>query len=423
LTTTEDLLSDITRCAALPGGAAVLVVGVDRFARIRAAIGYDPAEKLMTALGSRILSLGPRVGLARLSPDTICVWGAAFMARNEGGRFLQDARCALEDSFELQGHRLHAAVRIGFTVGSGSGAELLHEAELALDQAREHCKSIQQFSREEYGDPLSRLALLDELRVGLVRGDVKLYYQPQVRPRTGEVVAVEALMRWESPTRGLVPPNHFIPTAEETGQIRDLTQFAVRRAIEDAGALSRAGFPLRVGVNISSRLLTDRGFIRSVLADLSGSTARMTFEITESLAIEDWSMAIHHLKLLSSAGVRLSIDDYGAGMSSLAYVQQLPAQELKIDRQFISQITHSHRDPLLVRSTIELGHALELEVVGEGVEDPETLALLTIMGCDLVQGYFVGVPMPVEDLLGYLRSASGEAKVKAPLPTALLFGG
>jgi diguanylate cyclase len=423
LTSSADLLHDITRCAALPGGAAVIVIGVDRFPRIRAAIGYDLAESLVAALGARVLNLGHQLGLARLAPDAIGLWGAAEIVEADKGRLLQDMRGVLEESVELRGHRLHVGVRIGYTVGAGSGAELLHEAELALDQAREHRRYVQQFSREDYGDPLSRLALLDELRDGLEQGDVKIHYQPQVRPRTGEVVAVEALMRWESPTRGLVPPNHFIPTAEETGQIRDLTQFAVRRAIADSETLVREGFPLRIGVNISSRLLSDRGFVLSILGMLSKARNPLTFEITESLAIEDWAVALHHLKLFSAMGVRVSIDDYGAGMSSLAYVQQLPAQELKIDRQFISQITNSHRDPLLVRSTIELGHALELEVVGEGVEDAETLALLTMMGCDLVQGYHVGKPMPLPVLLDYLREGSGLQAVNSPLPSALLFGG
>ncbi|MEZ5938417.1 MAG: EAL domain-containing protein [Hyphomonadaceae bacterium] len=187
-----------------------------------------------------------------------------------------------------------------------------------------------------------------------------------------------------------------------------------------AKRLEAEGYPLRIAINVSGRLLTDRRFVETTMEILQQAPNRISFEITESAAIDDWKIALHHLKLFANAGVRISIDDYGAGVSSLAYVQQLPAQELKIDRSFISHLTHSHRDPLLVRSTIELGHALELEVVGEGVEDAETLALLSMMGCDLVQGYFIGYPMPLDELLEFLRS--DELKERIRPPSAMHFG-
>jgi EAL domain-containing protein (putative c-di-GMP-specific phosphodiesterase class I) len=217
-----------------------------------------------------------------------------------------------------------------------------------------------------------------------------------------------------------VSPSLFIAAAEETDQIRHLTEFAIQQALEDSRSLERDGFPMRIGVNISSRLLTDRDFVEHALRLINGASERVTFEITETAVVDDWKIALENLELFSAAGVRLALDDYGSGLSSLAYVQQLPIHELKIDQCFITQLTTTHRNPLLVRSTIELGHALDLEVVAEGVEDAETLALLTVMGCDLAQGYFLGRPMPLPKLVDYLRAGTAQELMARPLAVSLI---
>lgn len=384
---------------------AVVVAGVDRFSRVRGAVGYGLAEMLVSELGKRIDNFAHYQHTARLAPD--CIGVAIVVPADQRGcnQTLTELQNALEQPMSLQGHKIHVGVRLGYALWDSSElstTDLLHHAEMALDQARESSRPVQLFSTEEYGDPLSRLTLLDELRDGLARDEMQLLYQPQVRTRTGEVSGVEALIRWNHPIRGQVPPNHFIPTAEETGQIRDITTWTISRALHDADVIRAAGHDISMGVNISSRLLGDPSFLDRTERLIRGRAGRLTFEITETSEIHDWPLAIKILRTLSEWGVRISIDDYGSGMSSLAYVQQLPAHELKIDRLFVTQLTSSHRDPLLVRSTIELGHALELEVVAEGIQDPETLALLTMMGCDLVQGYFIGVPQPIDQLLDYL---------------------
>lgn len=402
---------------------AVLAVGVDRFARVRGAIGYGLAEKMIGELSRRIDGFVNSQHTARLAPD--CIGVAVTVPGHELGcaQTLSELHSALEQPMVLEGHKLHVAIRFGYALWNSeelSATDVLHQAEMALDQARESARPIQLFSTEEYGDPLSRLILLDELGQGLSRDEMQLLYQPQVRTRTGEVAGVEALIRWNHPVRGQVPPNHFIPTAEETGQIRDITEWTIARALDDADTLAAAGYDLRIGVNISSRLLGDPNFLETTERLVRGRSGKLTFEITESSEIHDWPLAIRILRTMSNWGIRISIDDYGSGMSSLAYVQQLPAHELKIDRLFVTQLTSSHRDPLLVRSTIELGHALELEVVAEGIQDPETLALLSMMGCDLVQGYFIGVPQPLDQLLTYLDQDVGRERTMAANPAALL---
>ncbi len=426
MNTRQDFLAHIrTPCSREAMSEVVAAIGIDRFARIRAAIGYDLAEVLVQALIERLHSVFPTAYAARLAPDTIGAHLPLAGAADTVPAMLAALRSELEQSVELQGHRVHANIRAGYACwsdASAGGADMLHQAEMALDQTRENGRGLQAFSAEEYGDPRSRLALLDEMRLGLDRGEVALVYQPQVCTRTGKVASVELLMRWTSRTRGVVPPSQFIATAEETGQIRYLTEFAIRQALEDSRRLEQEGFPLRIGVNISSRLLTDRGFVDHALGLLDGARDRIAFEITETTVIDDWKIALDNLKLFAEAGVRLAIDDYGSGLSSLAYVQQLPIQELKIDRSFITQLTSTHRDPLLVRSTIELGHALDLDVVGEGVEDAETLALLAVMGCDLVQGYFIGRPMDLTELVHYLRSGGAEDLVARPFAFSLVAG-
>jgi EAL domain-containing protein (putative c-di-GMP-specific phosphodiesterase class I)/GGDEF domain-containing protein len=401
----------------------IAVIGIDRFARIRAAMGYELAEALVQALTVRVVFLFPTAITVRLAPDTIGTRLPPDVNAEAVAAKLATLRSELEQSVVIEGHRVHAGVRVGYASASGkimAGEEILHRAEMALDQAREKGRGLHAFSEEDYGDPRSRLALLDEMRLGLDQGEVALVYQPQACTRSGKVTGVEALMRWTSRTRGVVPPSQFIATAEETGQVRYLTEFAIQRALEDWDHLAREGFPVRIAVNISSRLFTDSGFIDNAFRLLGGMAERLSFEITETTVVEDWNIALDNLKRFSAAGVELAIDDYGSGLSSLAYVQQLPIQKLKIDKSFIGQLTTTHRDPLLVRSTIELGHALDLEVVGEGVEDAETLALLSVMGCDVVQGYYVGRPMPLSELIVYLQAGKAQQLMSRPFAHSLI---
>jgi EAL domain-containing protein (putative c-di-GMP-specific phosphodiesterase class I) len=356
------------------------------------------------------------VGLAMVKSPSVETWA------NQ----LQGLQNVLEQPILAEGAPIRVSVRIGYVTVTGglsvAGGDLLNQAEIALDQARETSRLVQRFSPEQYGDPLGRLSLLTDLRDSLVRNELRLVYQPQVRCRSGEVVSAEALMRWEHPARGMVSPADFIPVAEETGMIGDLTLWAISQALRDLEIISASGRDMRIAVNFSGRLLSDQGFIELVRDRIRGRENQLTLEITESSEIEDWAIALKSLEAFAAAGMRISIDDYGSGLSSLAYVRQLPAHELKIDRMFVSQLTESYRDPLLVRSTIELGHALELEVVAEGIEDVETLALLSMMGCDMVQGYHLARPMKLDALLSYLEADRARDIIEAPMDMTRFWG-
>jgi EAL domain-containing protein (putative c-di-GMP-specific phosphodiesterase class I) len=245
-------------------------------------------------------------------------------------------------------------------------------------------------------------SLADDLSDAIDRNEFFLVHQPKMRARSGEVQAVETLVRWRHPTRGLIGPNDFIALAEERGEMRRLTEWVIRQTIVEQASLAACGHSMTFNVNISARVLPDRDFAEWALATVSAASGPIGFEITETAMIADPEGALRNLHLFADAGIKIAIDDYGAGLSSLAYLKQLPAHELKIDRMFISGLSSSHRDPLLVRSTIDLAHALDMEVTAEGVDSPAALALLKVMGCDVIQGFLIAMPMALGDLRSFL---------------------
>jgi EAL domain-containing protein (putative c-di-GMP-specific phosphodiesterase class I) len=245
-------------------------------------------------------------------------------------------------------------------------------------------------------------SLADDLSDAIERNEFFLVHQPKMRARSGEVNAVETLVRWRHPIRGLIGPNDFIALAEEKGEMRRLTEWVIRQTIVEQASLAACGHSITFNVNISARVLPDRDFAEWALATVSAASGPIGFEITETAMIADPEGALRNLHLFADAGIKVAIDDYGAGLSSLAYLKQLPAHELKIDRMFISGLSSSHRDPLLVRSTIDLAHALDMEVTAEGVDSPAALALLKVMGCDVIQGFLIAMPMALGDLRAFL---------------------
>lgn len=246
--------------------------------------------------------------------------------------------------------------------------------------------------------------LLTDLPAALNSGAIFLAYQPKLRLRTGQIEAVEALVRWQHDELGPIARDVLIPLIEAHGQIRELTLWVLRRALTDQQTLAGRGYPIDIYINVSAGLLIDSAFVREVCELIDPRLGRIGLEITETVLIENSALALANLKHLSQHGIAISIDDYGSGMSSLAYLRDLPAQELKIDKMFVSGMTTSHRDPLIVRSTIDLAHALELEVVAEGVESPAALALLRVMGCDLAQGFLISPALPVDGLERFLAA-------------------
>lgn len=401
-------------------------IGVDRFAHVRGAIGYALAGAMVRTLGQRLARLVPNAPMARLSSDVL---GVAFLADNDAdARKRADALVgALEQPVSLEGHDLDVHVAIGVAQPRSKGestAAMIERASVALDQARGGRHKVALFDDAAYGDPARNLSLMSEMLRALESGEMQLAHQPKYDFRTGRIASAECLVRWRHPTRGMIAPDLFVPMAEETGHVRALTEWVLRRAIVDQRRLSAAGWPLELAVNISARLLSDDEFARGAVELVRQAPHKLCFEITETAVIDNPKVALDNIERFASAGVHIAIDDYGSGLSSLAYLKQLPAHELKIDKLFVESITASQRDALLVRSTIELAHGLGLDVTAEGVETPAAFAMLSAMKCDLAQGYLVSRPTSIDELaaiLGdekrmrfYQQSASADAGAGLP---------
>ncbi|MDQ6715009.1 MAG: EAL domain-containing protein, partial [Actinomycetota bacterium] len=280
---------------------------------------------------------------------------------------------------------------------------LLRCADLAMYRAKLRASAYEVY-RKEVDDDGNRLRLVEDLRAAVNDKPFLLHYQPQVDLSTGEVTAVEALLRWPHPRLGLVPPLEFLPLAEEAGLMAVITDWVVDEALGQCAAWRVGGTRLAVSVNVSVSNLLDEHFVDALGDALSrhhlpGSA--LTVEITETTIISDFEACRRVIGRLRDLGVGVSIDDFGAGFTSLAYLGSLAVSELKLDRTFITGLANqaAGRDLTLVRATIELGHALGLRVVAEGVEDGPTLTLLAGVGCDLAQGYFISRPMPANDVV------------------------
>ena len=292
---------------------------------------------------------------------------------------------------------------------------LIEAAETALEQARED-KRVVTLDLSRGDQPFHRHTLVRELPRAIAAGELFLQYQPKVHIRRQEIAGAEALIRWEHPTRGLIMPGEFIAAAEEAGSIAALTIWTIKQVIADQRRLATAGYDIPVFVNISGVLLADSDFVAQACTMLRGSEAKIGFEITETAVIRDPATALKHLQEFADIGIPVAIDDYGAGLSSLAYLKQLPASELKIDKMFVTQLTSSNRDPLIVRSTIDLAHAMEMEVTAEGVETPAAMALLGVMGCDLVQGFLISRPLGFDAFLTFVKEGAHRVLATPVIP-------
>jgi EAL domain-containing protein (putative c-di-GMP-specific phosphodiesterase class I)/GGDEF domain-containing protein len=402
----------LERLAGSRDGLWMILIGIDRFEVVRNAIGYDAMARLVTAVGQRLALLSDGGSISRVSA---AVLGLVVMARDEAEalRIAGDMCGAAHLPFKVGGAPIDIALTAGVARQGAAGANLtspIDRAAAALAQARRQRRVAAGFDETAYGDPAGNLSLISELMAALDNGEFSLAYQPKYDFRAERITGVEALARWTHPRRGFVPPDLFVAMAEETGHIRPLTEWVVRQAIADQAAMAAAGHQVMVSVNISGRLLSDDGFADFALDQITRSGARLCFEITETAVMDDSERALAIIERLSAAGVYVSLDDYGSGLSSLTYLRRIKADELKIDKSFIMGLDQSARDALLVKSTIDLAHSLGLRITAEGVETPTALALLRGMGCDMAQGYLIGRPKPLAALIERLDGPAVEAE-------------
>lgn len=394
--------SDGAPLAVLPWRFLALIEIVN-FAPLRRHLGAPRADCLVLDVADRVAELQPEARLAVVGRTTIEV---AFEGDDlvELDTALNTIAKLFAMPIDLDGEPHRIELAIGASAAETSVADdvrLIEEAEEALAQARiDQHPVIRDLTAGTQG--FDRFSLIRDLGKALSRSEMFLQYQPKVHLRQQKVASVEALIRWHHPVRGLILPGDFIPVAEETRIIGPLTLWTIEQVIADQRELAAQGHDLPIFVNISGQLLGDAAFVARACQIVQAAKTNIGFEITETSVIRDPETAIAHLQVFAEMGITIAIDDYGAGLSSLAYLKQLPAKELKIDKMFVIQLTSSNRDPLIVRSTIDLAHALDMEVTAEGVETQAAMALLSVMGCDMVQGFLISRPLSIGALKHFL---------------------
>jgi len=403
------------------GAVGVLVMDLDRFKDVNDSLGHHVGDLLLKRVGERIRErLRASDTVARLGGDEFAVLLPGVPDRATAASVARDLRVALEDPFILENdvQQIHAEPSIGVAVYPENGPDadmLLQHADVAMYEAKRGRLGVAEYDAERDQSSPARLALLADLRGAIDRDELVLHYQPKVN-LAGGIDGAEALLRWQHPERGLIPPAEFIPLAEQTRLMRPLTLWVLEAALRQSREWRRGGLDIALAVNLSAANLADPALpddIAELLRRMDVPPERLTLEITESTAMADPSRAQALLVRLRDLGVGLSIDDFGTGHSSLAYLSSLPVTELKIDRSFVMSIVRDLDDAVIVRSTIDLGHNLGLRVVAEGVEDDETLHWLTDHGCDLAQGYGLTRPLPAADLAQWLSRWSARTELDA----------
>ena len=385
------------------GDVAIVMLDIDRFKHVNDVLGYSFGDLLLVAVAKRLGEQDLRLGdmVARLGGDEFAV----LLTQSNAQQALAMAQ-RIAKSFERplaiddQTVDLSAGIGVACWPIHGDDADtLLSSAEVAMYAAKSRTTGIQLYDPALDSSSAQTLSLLTQLRQAVEQGELRLFLQPKIRLSDSSVVAAEALVRWQHPVRGLVPPLEFIPFAEQTGFVRQLTLWMLDQSAALAQRLRAQGRQLRISVNLSTRDMLDVDLpmrLDQILERHAVQADMFCLEITESAIMDDPQRALSILDKLSQRGFTLSIDDFGTGYSSLAYLKRLPVDELKIDKSFVMNMQEDDDDAKIVRSTIDLAHNLGLKVVAEGVENGAILAHLRELQCDEAQGYYLAKPMPHE---------------------------
>jgi diguanylate cyclase len=384
----------------------VAIIDLDRFKEVNDTLGHYNGDRLLTALSDRMAShLRGLDALARLGGDE---FGILLANVSEPEQILDRLRDVIEHEVNIGGLPVAVEASIGYVVAPDHGSDvddLLQLADVAMYVAKGNHAGVVRYDPSQNHYDAANLSLVAELRQAIDSDQLVLHYQPKVHVDTQRIASVEALVRWEHPTQGLLYPDRFIPLAEQTGLIDRLTEWVVAQALADLGSYCTASDDLTVAVNISARNLGHIDFADKMVAALERAGVapdRLYVEVTETALMTDPDSAATVLEALSRIGVRVSIDDFGTGQTSLSYLSTLPIHELKVDRSFIADMTEHASHAAIVRSIVELGHNLGFQVVGEGVETADILDALAATGCELVQGYFFARPMPLPGLRAWI---------------------
>ena len=388
---------------------AVLLMDLDRFKEINDTLGHHCGDLLLQELGTRLkTALRESDTVARLGGDEFGILLPSIPDRRVVNEVVERIRTAVEEPFNLQGLPLAIETSIGVSIYPDHADDvdtLMQRADVAMYQAKSKNSLFEVYDekQDEY-DP-RRLTLVGELRRAIDEEELVVFYQPKAVLGNGDVDGVEALVRWQHPERGLLPPDEFIPLAEHTGLIGPLTLYVLDRSLAQCREWRDSGMNIGVAVNMAMRNLLDLAFpdrVAELLDKWRLAPSSLELEITENTIMGDPFRSMQVLRRLNEMGVKLSIDDFGTGYSSLAYLKRLPVDAVKIDKSFVLGMSADDNDGAIVRSTIDLARNLGLRVVAEGVETSEIWTVLRDLGCDFAQGYLLSRPLPGHELTAWL---------------------
>ena len=410
----EQALAAISNGDGQARSLALLLIDLDHFKEINDSFGHQTGDALLRQIGPRIRQTVRRGDLvARLGGDEFAVllYGADT---HKATTVAQRISSLLTEPIDVNTASLHVGASIGVALAPQhalSAADLIHCADTAMYRAKNDRGSFEVYEIA-LDDEADRFALIEDLRVAMVDGSLALHYQPEIDLRTGQVVTVEALLRWPHPTLGLIPPEHLLALAQESGLIHSLAAWVFEQAVTDCAQWWHDGNRAAVAVNLLATDVLDSSLperVGEILTRTGLPTSALVLEITEGMVMADLTRSKRVIESLAGSGILVSIDDFGTGFSSLSHLNELAVGELKLDRTFISRLQAGEtmgRDEEIVRSIIHLGHAFGLRVVAEGIERLAFIGDLTALGCDVGQGYAIQAPCPVADLdfVGLRRS-------------------
>ena len=400
----------------------MLRVELDGFAEVTERLGHENGDLMLQEVGRRLVGvLAPGELATRLAGERFALSLVGdppeVHARSVADRVIR----SLERPVVIDGLPVSVSAVVGIALAEAGvdAAQLLRRADRAVAICREERTPVELYTPDRDPQGQLRLALVSEVRQALDTDAIAVWYQPRLSLLTGRVTGAEALVRWIHPDRGIVPPGMFLPVVEQTRLIRPLTLSVLERSVATCARWADMGMPLVVSVNLSPRNLVDADLaadIRRILTDTGLAARSLIVEVTESAVTADHQRANAILSELRAMGVRVAIDDFGTGYSSLTRLRQLPVDEIKLDRSFVSRIEHDEQDRAIVRSVIGLAHDLGMTVVAEGVETRACWDWLAAHGCDEAQGYLMGRPMPVEDLEASLGKRPAQVRARGRDP-------
>jgi diguanylate cyclase (GGDEF)-like protein len=389
---------------------AVMLMDLDGFKDVNDTLGHQTGDSLLQQIALALhKAVGMRGLVSRLGGDEFAIVIPGADDRSEVAAIAREILLAAERPVSIDGLALEVRASLGVALAPDHGTDaagLLRQADVAMYQAKQSRSGVEVYDANEDHYTTRRLILVTELSRALQTSSVELHYQPKADLDTGRVVGAEALLRWTHPLYGVIPPDEFIPVAEQSGLIRPLTHWVLQTALDQVSSWRAQGLDLTIAVNLSARSVVDTELVVDVsdlITQAGIPPAALTLELTESALPPDRARSETVLTGLAALGVRLAIDDFGTGYSSLSRLKRLQVHEVKIDKSFVVQMVANDDDDAIVRSTIDLARNLGLTVVAEGVEDEATWRRLHQLGCDAAQGYYLSAPLSATDFQAWLE--------------------